>query len=169
MAFKMTPGMKGSPTSNSIMGGGCGGANQPPCPPRFSAEKDIVQRVSDRKISDRSARKAAKKVVAAPAPAPTPVKLQINLPKGYEFETKLQEKMFYDMFTQGIDKGKYKTQEDLDMAITTLLKRGDSVKPIEGPVLSPGPSKPVTEFPSEGMKPVDSGEASFKAKSVVAK
>ena len=39
MAFKMTPGIKGNSTNNSIMGGGCGGDGQPPCPPRFQAEK----------------------------------------------------------------------------------------------------------------------------------
>ena len=86
MAFKMTPGMKGSPTSNSIMGGGCGGANQPPCPPRFSAEKDIVQRVSDRKISDRSARKAAKKLATGVS------KKKANLKKRQKWK-KLQRKV----------------------------------------------------------------------------
>lgn len=29
MAFKMTPGIKGNPANNSIMGGGCGGDGQP--------------------------------------------------------------------------------------------------------------------------------------------
>ena len=39
MAFKMTPGIKGNHTNNSIMGGECGGDGQPACPPRFEAEK----------------------------------------------------------------------------------------------------------------------------------
>ena len=148
MAFKMTPGMKGSPTSNSIMGGGCGGANQPPCPPRFSAEKDIVQRVSDRKISDRSARKAAKKVVAAPAPAPVPVKFQINLPKGYEFKSKMEKAAFYEKFS---DLSGFKSQEQLDKAITAQLLGGYGPKEPEGPIFE-GPIKegPILEAPIKG-------------------
>ena len=158
MAFKMTPGIKGNPANNSIMNGGCGGDGQPPCPPRFQAEKNVAL-VADRSSSSRSKSIKAKKkaAVVAPAPAPAPAKLQINLPKGYEFKDKLQEKMFYDMFTQSIDKGKYKTQEELDKAIITRL---GGIKPVdpkepegpifEGPVLSPGPSKPVVVGPIKG-------------------
>ena len=53
MAFKMTPGIKGNSTNNSIMGGGCGGDGQPPCPPRFQAEK-MMAPVADKSSSSRS-------------------------------------------------------------------------------------------------------------------
>jgi|TARA_B110000908_G_scaffold125653_1_gene147324 hypothetical protein len=166
MAFKMTPGIKGTPASNRIAGlGGCGGPGLPPCPPRFSAEKDLVQKVSDRKISDRGTRKATKKVVASPPPKP--VKFKINLPKGYEFRSKKEEMNFYQMMEGAIDAGEFKSQEQLDIAIMKQLKGG---KPKD-------PKDPVFEVPKEGpikVVPVKGGESEAglskpKAKSVAAK
>tara|TARA_R110000796_G_scaffold170701_1_gene287638 strand:+ start:34 stop:561 length:528 start_codon:yes stop_codon:yes gene_type:complete len=160
MAFKMTPGIKGNPSMNRIKNlGACGGPNQPPCEPRFQKEVEEKQmKAMDRSSSSRSKSVKAKikqsPIKDAPVkPAPAP-KLQINLPKGYEFKDKLQKQMFYDMFTQAIDKGKYKTQEDLDMAIMTQLKRGEGpVKPTdpEGPVVKPPIFEgPILEAPIKG-------------------
>ena len=61
MAFKMTPGIKGNPTNNSIMGGECGGDGQPACPPRFEAEK-----VEARYYKRAETKKAAAPVKEAP-------------------------------------------------------------------------------------------------------
>ena len=186
MAFKMTPGMKGNPASKRIEGlGACGGPGQQPCPPRFQQEK-TTELVADRSSTSRSkyikSKKKAAVVAPAPAPAPAP-KLQINLPKKYAFADKLQEKMFYRMFEQAIEDGKYKTQEDLDMAVMKQLK-GGAPSPFD-------PTKPVLEVPKEADVPVFEApikegpikegpimvpvkgdvksEASVKAKSVVAK
>lgn len=166
MAFKMTPGIKGNSANNSIMGGGCGGDGQPPCPPRFQAEKNVAL-VADRSSSSRSKTIKAKKKVAvvAPAPAPTPVKLQINLPKGYEFKSKLEKVAFYEKFS---DLSGFKSQEELDKAITKQLG-GASVKPIEGPVLSPVPVKPVVGLPIKGGKEESEAAPVKKANVAVAK
>jgi|TARA_R110000782_G_scaffold268597_1_gene365234 hypothetical protein len=154
MAFKMTPGIKGNPANNSIMGGGCGGDGQPPCPPRFQAEKNVAL-VADRSSSSRSksikAKKKAAVVAPAPAPAPAPVRLQINLPKGYKFKDELQEKMFYDKFSQALEKGKYKNQEELDKAIISQLVGTRPVGPTdpEGPIIV-NPKEPVVVAPIKG-------------------
>ena len=149
MAFKMTPGIKGNSANNSIMGGGCGGDGQPPCPPRFQAEKNVAL-VADRSSSSRSKTIKAKKKVAvvAPAPAPTPVKLQINLPKGYEFKSKLEKVAFYEKFS---DLSGFKSQEQLDKAITAQLLGGYGPKEPEGPIFE-GPIKegPILEAPIKG-------------------
>lgn len=138
MAFKMTPGMKGSPESNSIMKGNCGGPNQPPCPPRFQAEK-TTERAPDRSFRARTAG-LKKKAVVAPT-KPTPVKLKINLPKGYEFDSKLLEASFYDAFS---DLSGFKSQEELDAAVMKRLKAAPSKPtPIEGPVLEAPIVKPA--------------------------
>ena len=184
MAFKMTPGIKGNSTNNSIMGGGCGGDGQPPCPPRFQAEK-MMAPVADKSSSSRSKSIRVKKkaAVVTPVKPPKPVKFKINLPKGYGFLDKRQEAMFFDMFEQAISAGKYKTQEDLDMAVMKQLK-GGAPSPFD-------PTKPVLEVPKEADVPVFEApikegpikegpimvpvkgdvksEASVKAKSVVAK
>ena len=132
MAFKMTPGIKGNSTNNSIMGGGCGGDGQPPCPPRFQAEK-MMAPVADKSSSSRSKSIRVKKkaAVVTPVKPPKPVKFKINLPKGYGFLDKRQEAMFFDMFEQAISAGKYKTQEDLDMAVMKQLKGGKPRDPKE--------------------------------------
>jgi len=152
MAFKLTPGIKGNPANNSIMGGGCGGDGQPPCPPRFQAEKNVAL-VADRSSSSRSKTIKAKKKVAvvapAPAPAPAPVKLIINIPKGYEFKSKMEKAAFYEKFS---DLSGFKSQEELDRTIIKQLGGA-----IGGPVLSPVPIKPVVGLPIKG------GEEAFEA------
>jgi len=144
MAFKMTPGIKGNSTNNSIMGGGCGGDGQPPCPPRFQAEK-MMAPVADRSSSSRSKSIRPKKKAAVVAPAPAPVKLQINLPKGYEFETKMQKTMFYERFS---DLSGFKSQEELDAAIEKQLKGGGSKDP--GGDIIVKPKEPVVVAPIKG-------------------
>ena len=150
MAFKMTPGMKGNPAANRIAGlGACGGPGQQPCPPRFQQEK-TTELVADRSSTSRSKSIRAKKkaVVVAPAPAP---KLQINLPKGYEFATKMQEVKFYEKFS---DLSGFKSQEELDKAIITQL---GGIKPVdpkdpkepEGPIIV-NPKEPVVVAPIKG-------------------
>jgi len=154
MAFKMTPGIKGNPAMNRIRNlGVCGGPGQPPCEPRFQKEVEEKRtRVKDRTLSSRRKSIKPKKgvpVIEAPAkPVPKPVKLQINLPKGYEFEDKKQEANFYSMIEEAIANGKYETQEQLDKAITQQLKAGPS-KPVEGPIIV-NPKEPVAEAPIKG-------------------
>tara|TARA_R110001606_G_scaffold313841_1_gene460443 strand:+ start:498 stop:1073 length:576 start_codon:yes stop_codon:yes gene_type:complete len=191
MAFKMTPGIKGNSTNNSIMGGGCGGDGQPPCPPRFQAEK-MMAPVADKSSSSRSKSIRVKKkaAVVTPVKPPKPVKFKINLPKGYGFLDKRQEAMFFDMFEQAISAGKYKTQEDLDMAVMKQLKGGKPRDPKEDNPFDPKdpftPFDPRKEVPkNEGpimvdpkkpvvVAPIKGGESKAvlsksKAKSVAAK
>ena len=167
MAFKMTPGIKGNSTNNSIMGGGCGGDGQPPCPPRFQAEK-MVAPVADRSSTSRSKsiRPKKKAAVVAPAPAPAPVKFKINLPKGYEFKSKKEEMNFYQTMESAIDGGEFKSQEQLDTAIIKQLRGTPSPFDPQNPVID----IPIKEGPI--MVPIKGdvkSEASAKAKSVVAK
>lgn len=180
MAFKMTPGIKGNPAAKRVASlGACGGPGQPPCEPRF--QKEVTEaRVQDRK-SSRFVKAKAKAAVVAPPP-PKPPKLQINLPKGYEFKDKLAEKMFYSTFEQAIEKGKYKTQEELDMAINQQLKGGGPKDPKDpkdpgGPIFD-NPGGPIMEDPKAPGKfepiPIKGGESEAglskpKAKSVAAK
>ena len=152
MAFKMTPGIKGNPSMNRIKNlGACGGPGQPPCEPRF--EKEIKEEKSMRAMDKSNYSKAKSFVKAKPvkeAPKPAPVKLKINLPKGYEFATKMQKVMFYEKFS---DLSGFKSQEQLDAAVAKQLKAAPSKpKPVEGPVAGPvagpveggeGESKPV--------------------------
>ena len=178
MAFKMTPGMKGNPTSNSIMGGGCGGAGQPPCPPRFQAEKTMAP-VADRSSSSRSKAIRPKKKAAVVAPAPAPVKFKLNLPKGYEFRSKKEEMQFYESMQKAIDGGEFKSQEQLDMAVMKQLRVGApspfdpkdpirEVPKIEEPiVVRPPGEKDVIDLSPIKVAPVEGGES--KAKSVAAK
>jgi len=142
----MTPGIKGNSSNNSIMGGGCGGDNQPPCPPRFQAEKIMVP------VADRSSRsKSIKSKKKADQPL-APPKLKINLPKGFKM-SKLAEQQYQVLF--GNLSG-YKNQEALDKAVMKFAKLYGSpiAGPIEGPILeAPGPIKaPVAEIevPAEG-------------------
>jgi hypothetical protein len=148
MAFKMTPGIKGNPSMNRIKNlGGCGGPGQPPCPPRFQQEK-TAKLAADRSATSRSKSiKPVKKAVVAPPKPPKPVKLQINVPKGYDFKDRLAEKMFYSMFEDAIEKGKYETQEQLDMAIMKQLKGT-----IDGPKDPKDPGKPVIVNPDNPGK-----------------
>lgn len=152
MAFKMTPGIRGNSASNSIMGGGCGGNGQPPCPPRFQAEKNAAL-VADRSFSSRSKsiKAKAKAAVVAPPPAPAPVKLKINLPEGYKFGSKMAEVNFYEKFS---DLSGFKSQEELDMAINQQLKGGGPKDPEDpkepgGPVIV-DPKVPVVVEPIKG-------------------
>ena len=161
MAFKMTPGIKGNPSMNRIKNlGACGGPGQPPCEPRFQREvEEKRMQAVDRSSSARSKSvKAKKKAVLAPIKPAPPVKLQINLPKGYEFGSKKLEMMFYSMFEDAIASGEYKTQEQLDMAIAEKLKGGGPKDPKDpgGPVIV-NPGKPVVVAPGIG------GEGEFKA------
>jgi hypothetical protein len=159
MAFKMTPGIKGNSSMNRIKNlGACGGPGQPPCEPRFQKEvEEKRMQAVDRSSSARSKSIKAKikqsPIPDAPVkPAPAP-KLQINLPKGYEFKDKLAEKMFYSMFEDALEKGKYETQEQLDMAIMQQLKGGGPGGPKEPPVGGPvivNPGKPVVVAPGIG-------------------
>ena len=151
MAFKMTPGMKGNPSLNRIKNlGACGGPGQPPCEPRF--EKEVKEEKSMRAMDKSNYNKAksfvkAKSVKDAPVkPAPAP-KLQINLPKGYEFGSKRLEVMFFAMFEDALENGKYKTQEELDMAIMKQLKKGEPVDPKD-----PGVKPPLFEEPGFGIE-----------------
>ena len=148
MAFKMTPGMKGNPAAKRVAGlGACGGPGQPPCPPRFQQEVTEAK-VQDRKSNRFVKAKVAKKVVATPPTAPPkPPKLQINLPKGYAFKDQLFEKVFYRMFEQAIENGKYKTQEELDMAINQQLKGG-------GPKDPKDPGGPIMHDPKDPGGPI---------------
>ena len=153
MAFKMTPGIKGNPSMNRIKNlGACGGPGQPPCEPRF--EKEIKEEKSMRAM-DKSNYSKAKSFVKAKeqAPKPAPVKLQINLPKGYEFATKMQESMFYEKFS---DLSGFKSQEELDAAVSKQLRAVPSkpIKPVEGPVAGPVAG------------PVEGGEGEGKSKPV---
>lgn len=169
MAFKMTPGIKGNSTNNSIMGGGCGGDGQPPCPPRFQAEK-MMAPVADKSSSSRSKSIRPKKKAAVVAPPkPAPVKFKINLPKGYEFKSKKEEMNFYQSMQSAIDGGEFKSQEQLDTAVMKQLK-GGAPSPFD-------PQNPVIDIPiKEGpiMVPIKGGESEAviskpKAKSVAAK
>tara|TARA_R110002072_G_C7743374_1_gene516801 strand:- start:35 stop:529 length:495 start_codon:yes stop_codon:yes gene_type:complete len=159
MAFKMTPGMKGNPAAKRVAGlGACGGPGQQPCEPRF--EKEVKEEKRMRAI-DRSSSSISKsikpKIKAVPVkPAPAPVKLQINLPKGYEFKSKMAKAIFYDKFS---DLSGFKSQEELDMAIMKQLKEGGPKDPkdpggpvFEGPVLE-GPvlEGPVVVEPIKGV------------------
>ena len=168
MAFKMTPGIKGNSTNNSIMGGGCGGDGQPPCPPRFQAEK-MMAPVADKSSSSRSKSIRPKKKAAVVAPTPAPVKFKINLPEGYKFKSKKEEMNFYQSTQIGIDGGEFKSQEQLDTYVMKQLKGGVTI-PFD-------PQNPVIDIPiKEGpiMVPVKGGESEAviskpKAKSVAAK
>jgi len=160
MAFKLTPGLKGNPAMNRIKNlGACGGPGQQPCEPRFQKEvEEKRMRATDRSsssISKYSEAKIKKPPIkyAPPKPAPAP-KLQINLPKGYEFKDKLQEKMFMDMISQGIEKGKYETQEDLDNAIMKQLKAGgpspfDPKDPVLDAPFDPKEEEPIVKPPGK--------------------
>lgn len=167
MAFKMTPGLKGSPSK--MFGGECGGAGQPPCPPRFQAEKEVMQnmRAADRSFDSRSKSAKRKKArVSPPQQAPVPIKLQLNLPKGYEFQSKFQKASFYDFFS---DLSGYKTQEALDKAVIKKLKAPVVVAP--GPQLPQLPQPelpggPVFEGPKEG--PIKEGPKAVPVKGVAA-
>ena len=134
MAFKMTPGIKGSPANSSMMSGGCGGDGQPPCPPRFQAEK-MMAPVADRSSSARSKATKAKKKVVAPPPPPKPVKLKVNLPKGFEMDKKTAQQ--FEMAFE--DLSGYKNQEALDSAVMRFIKKysGPNANPGEGPVIRP--------------------------------
>jgi len=140
MAFKMTPGIKGTPANSLMMNGGCGGKGQPPCPPRFQAEK-MMAPVADRSSSARSKVTRAKNKVAAPAPPtpPAPVKLKVNLPKGFEMDKKTAQQ--FEMAFG--DLSGYKNQEALDSAVMQFVKK------YSGPVVNPGEG-PVIGFPGEG-------------------
>lgn len=145
MAFKMTPGITGSSSNNSIMGGGCGGDNQPPCPPRFQAEK-ITAPVADRSSRSKSIKSKKK---AAPAQAPPvklpPKRLKINLPEGHKFRSKLIEANFYKNILRSIDKGEFASQEQLDLFVTKKLS---PVRDPFPPIYEvPGPDVPVKEGP----------------------
>ena len=94
--------------------------------------------------------------------------------KGYEFKDRLQEKMFYNMFTQAIENGEYKTQEELDRAITKRLMGGGPKDPKDpgGPIMH-DPEEPGLEAPIKGggefeAVPVKGG-GEFEASSKVAK
>jgi hypothetical protein len=148
MAFKMTPGIKGNPSMNRIKNlGACGGPGQPPCEPRFQKEvEEKRMQPVDRSSSARSKSIKAKikqsPIKDAPVkPAPKP-KLQINLPKGYEFKDRLAEKMFYSMFEDALERGKYKNQEELDKAIMRELKGT-----IDGPKDPKDPGGPIMHDP----------------------
>ncbi len=151
MAFKMTPGIRGNSSMNRIKNlGACGGPGQPPCEPRFQAEK-TTERAPDRSFR---ARATSSKKAAVVAPPPRPPKLKINLPKGYEFGSKKQEAMFYEKFS---DLSEFKSQEELDAAVARQLKGGEPKDP-EGPVIGePVIGKPVIEGPvvAEPVKGVD--------------
>jgi len=141
----MTPGIKGNSSMNRIKNlGACGGPGQPPCEPRF--EKEIKEEKSMRAMDKSNYSKAKSFVKAKPvkeASKPAPVKLQINLPKGYEFATKAQKAMFYEKFS---DLSGFKSQEELDAAVQKQLKAvppKENTKPVEEPVAGPvvGPVK----------------------------
>jgi len=153
MAFKMTPGIKGNPSINRIKNlGACGGPGQPPCEPRFEKEVKEERRM---KAMDRSSSSISKSIKAkikqspikdAPVKPvkPAPVKLQINLPKGYEFKSREEKSMFYEKLETAIEKGAFETQEQLDKAITDLLKGGGPGGPKEPPVVRPpGKNDPI--------------------------
>jgi len=156
MAFKMTPGIKGNPAMNRIKNlGACGGPGQPPCEPRFQKEVEEKRTlVKDRTASSRS-KSIKAKIKQSPikdAPIkPAPVKLQINLPKGYEFADKRQKTQFYAEFEEALANGKYETQEQLDAAVMTQLKAGPSKPVDEGPIIV-NPGKPVVVAPVKGEK-----------------
>jgi hypothetical protein len=155
MAFKMTPGIKGNPSMNRIKNlGACGGPGQPPCEPRFQKEvEEKRMQAIDRSSSSRS-KSIKAKIKQSPikdAPVkpvkPAPVKLQINLPKGYEFVSREEKIMFYDRFENAIERGKFKNQEELDMAIMEQLKGT-----IDGPKDPKDPGKPVIVNPDNPGK-----------------
>jgi len=149
MAFKMTPGLKGSPSK--MFGGECGGAGQPPCPPRFQAEKEVMQnmRVSDRSFDSRSkSAKRKKAIVTPPQQAPLPPKLRLpKLPKGFKFRSEKDEARFNMTFK---DLSEFKDQESLDTAFNKFVKAfgGPIAPPIEGPPKFPG--GPIFEAPGKG-------------------
>ena len=153
MAFKMTPGIKGNSSMNRIKNlGACGGPGQPPCEPRF--EKEIKEEKSMRAMDKSNYSKAKSFVKAKPvkeAAKPAPVKLQINLPKGYEFATKTQKVMFYEKFS---DLSGFKSQEELDAAVEKQLKaappKGEP-KPVEGPVVGPVKGEESEAVPVKGV------------------
>ena len=151
MAFKITPGIKGNPSMNRIKNlGACGGPGQPPCEPRFQKEvEEKRMKAIDRSSSTirKSIKSKKKEVVLAPPKPPKPVKLQINVPKGYDFKDRLAEKMFYSMFEDAIEKGKYETQEQLDMAIMKQLKGT-----IDGPKDPKDPGGPIMHDPDNPGK-----------------
>ena len=152
MAFKMTPGIKGNSSNNSIMGGGCGGDGQPPCPPRFQAEQTMAP-VADR--SSRSRSNTSKRKADQPlAPPKGPPRFKINLPKGHRFRSKLIEASFYENMQEAIDTGVFKSQEQLDSAVIKRLKLNAGPKdppiyeiPGKGPVLDAGPVFEAPEGP----------------------
>jgi len=161
MAFKMTPGIKGTPANSLMMNGGCGGAGQPPCPPRFQAEK-MMAPVADRSSSARSKVTRAKKKVVAPSPAPAPVKLKVNLPKGFEMDKKTAQQ--FEMAFE--DLSGYKNQEALDIAVMKFVKKysgGGIGSPGEGPVIGFPGEGPVIRPPGKFEPEAGIGEESAEA------
>ena len=163
MAFKMTPGIKGNPAMNRIKNlGACGGPGQPPCEPRFQKEvEERRMKAIDRSSSAirKSIKSKKKDIVIGPIKPAPPVKLQINLPKGYEFADKKQKMMFYAMFEEALENGKYETQEQLDKAIMQQLKGGGPGGPKEPPVVRPpgkdtgvviSPKDPKEDYDDDG-------------------
>ena len=156
MAFKMTPGMKGNPAAKRVAGlGACGGPGLPPCPPRFQQEVTEAK-VQDQKRNRFVKAKVAKKVVASPPPKPpAPPKLQINLPKGYEFGSKMEESRFYEKIQGAIDMGSFESQEQLDIAIMKQLKGGKPKDPKEDSPFDP--KDPFTPFDPKKEVPKEEG------------
>ena len=141
--------MKGNPAAKRVAGlGACGGPGQPPCPPRFQQEK-TMELAADRSSTSRSKSIRPKKKAAVVAPTPAPPKLQINLPKGYEFGSKKEEATFYAKFS---DLSGFKSQEELDTAIAKQLTSKE-----------PGPKEPVKEVPKVEepirVEPIKGGES----------
>ena len=167
MAFKMTPGIKGNPAQSRVAGlGACGGPGQPPCEPRFEKEvkEEKLMRAIDRSSS--SIRKSIKPKIKQSPIKDTPVKpapkLTINLPKGHEFKSAFEKRVFYNTFEEAIEKGKYKTQEELDRAIEMQLKGGPlnpkDPKDPKNPELNP--EMPISEGPI--VKPPGKGGPEFE-------
>jgi len=159
----MTPGIKGNPSMNRIKNlGACGGPGQPPCEPRFQKEVEEEKRMRAIDRSSSSISKSIKpKIKQSPikdAPVkPAPVKLQINLPEGYKFGSKMEEVIFYEKFS---DLSGFKSQEELDKAIRAQLAGSGPVKPTdpEGPIKG----EPVVVAPIKG-EPIKGGGEEFEA------
>jgi len=168
----MTPGIKGNSSNNSIMGGGCGGDGQPPCPPRFQAEQTMAP-VADRSSRSRSNTSKRKAAPAQAPPVKLPPKLKINLPEGHRFRSKLAEASFYENMQEAIDTGVFKSQEQLDSAVIKRLKLNAGPKeppiyeiPGKGPVLDAGP---VLEAPERPIRvPVKEGPKAAPVRGVAA-
>ena len=159
MAFKMTPGIKGSPAQSRIAGlGACGGPGQPPCEPRFEKEvkEEKKMRAADRSISSKNIRPKVKSTPIKDAPPKPPklppIKLTINLPKQFEFASKKEQVMFYEKMQEAIDSGAFKSQEELDEAVMKQLKAGPVKPPKDvGDVIvrPPGKLDPILEVPKK--------------------